>query len=209
MGDRGEVWALDRSGPRLRRVFANAERLGMGSIQVLEADGLTLAQDRPELLGSFDKLLIDAPCSGLGTLARHADARWRLTPEAIAELVALQRDLLEALLPLLKPEGRLVYATCTVHPAENQRQLEAFQLRHPDWTLHAELQIWPGPAGGDGFFAAALQGSGGGAEGATGGGGATGALGTGGGALGLSGGADGAGVEGPLVGGGSEPVGAS
>lgn len=215
MGDQGEVWALDRSGPRLRRVFANAERLGLGSIQALEADGLTLAQDRPELLSSFDRLLIDAPCSGLGTLARHADARWRLTLEAIPELVALQRDLLEALLPLLKPGGRLEYATCTVHPAENQRQLEAFQARHPDWQLLAELQTWPGPAGGDGFFAAVLQGNGGGAEGATGGGGATGALGTGGGALGPAGGAGGAGAlgrdgsEGPLLAGGSEPAGAS
>ncbi len=218
MGDQGEVWALDRSGPRLRRVFANAGRLGLASIQVLEADGLTLAQERPELLASFDRLLIDAPCSGLGTLARHADARWRPTPEAIPELVALQRDLLEALLPLLKSGGRLVYATCTVHPLENQRQLEAFLARHPDWQSLAELQTWPGPAGGDGFFAVLLQGSGGGAVGATGGGGASGALGTGGGALGpAAGGVGGAGAgalgrdgsEGPLLAGGSESAGAS
>ncbi|MCP9851001.1 16S rRNA (cytosine(967)-C(5))-methyltransferase [Cyanobium sp. Morenito 9A2] len=157
MGDQGEVWAVDRSGPRLRRVFANAERLGLGSIQGLEADGLTLAHDRPELLGSFDGLLIDAPCSGLGTLARHADARWRLTPAAIPELVALQRHLLEALRSLLKPGGRLVYATCTVHPLENQGQLEGFLGRHPDWPLLSQLQTWPGPAGGDGFFAALLK----------------------------------------------------
>jgi 16S rRNA (cytosine967-C5)-methyltransferase len=208
IGDQGEVLALDRSGPRLRRLITNAERLGLGSIHALEADGLTLAQLQPQLLGRFDGLLIDAPCSGLGTLARHADARWRITPEAVNGLAELQRQLLEALLPLLKPGGRLVYATCTVHPAENQQQLDAFQQRHPDWRLLSVSQTWPGPDGGDGFFTAVLQapaaparalrsqGSGGGSSGATGGGGATGALGTGGGAMGPDEGARGvAGAE--------------
>jgi 16S rRNA (cytosine967-C5)-methyltransferase len=81
----------------------------------------------------FDRVLLDAPCSGLGTLARHADARWRLTPAAIDTLVELQQSLLAGVAPLLRPGGRLVYATCTVHPRENQQQIAAFLAAHPGW----------------------------------------------------------------------------
>jgi 16S rRNA (cytosine967-C5)-methyltransferase len=162
IGDQGEVLALDRSGPRLRRLITNAERLGLGSIHALEADGLTLAQLQPQLLGRFDGLLIDAPCSGLGTLARHPDARWRITPDGIDGLVILQRQLLEGLLPLLAPGGRLVYATCTVEPRENGALIATLLEAHPAWTLLQERQWWPEPpggehGGGDGFYAAVLQ----------------------------------------------------
>jgi 16S rRNA (cytosine967-C5)-methyltransferase len=157
MGDQGEVWAVDRSEGRLRRVGVNAARLGLQSIHTLAADAAALAADKPEWRGSFDRILLDAPCSGLGTLARHADARWRITPEAIAELVVLQRQLLEALLPLLKPGGQVVYATCTVHPAENGELLDGFLADHFNWQRLQQWQRWPEPSGGDGFFAALLQ----------------------------------------------------
>jgi len=157
MGDQGEVWAVDCSEGRLRRVGVNAARLGLQSIHTLAADAAALTAEQPEWLGSFDRILLDAPCSGLGTLARHADARWRITPEAIAELVLLQRQLLEALLPLLKPGGQVVYATCTVHPAENAELLEGFLVDHPSWQRLQQWQRWPEPSGGDGFFAALLQ----------------------------------------------------
>lgn len=101
---------------RLRRVERNSARLGLRCIQTRHGDASRLAVEAPELCGSFDRILIDAPCSGLGTLARHADARWRMDPTAIEGLVTLQRRLLEGLLPLLRPGGSLVYATCTVHP---------------------------------------------------------------------------------------------
>ena len=125
MGDQGEVWAVDRSAARLRRVEA---------------------------------ILLDAPCSGLGTLARHADARWRIEPEAVSQLAGVQTQLLEAMVPLMAPGGRLLYATCTVHPMENQERIAAFQAAHPTWLLLREQQCWPGdPEGGDGFYAALLQ----------------------------------------------------
>jgi 16S rRNA (cytosine967-C5)-methyltransferase len=103
IGDQGEIWAVDRAEPRLRRLQRNAERLGLRCIQPLVADAAQLAALRPDWRGSFDRILVDAPCSGLGTLARHADARWRMDPTTIGELVALQRQLLLGLLPLLKP----------------------------------------------------------------------------------------------------------
>lgn len=154
-GDRGEVWAVDRSEARLNRLLRNSQRLGLGALQVVVADAAALAELRPQWLGRFDRILLDAPCSGLGTLARHADARWRMTPGAIDELATLQHRLLLAMAPLLRSGGRLVYATCTLHPLENRQQLERFAAEHPGWQLLQQWQRWPGD--GDGFFAAALQ----------------------------------------------------
>jgi len=159
MGDQGLVLALDRGEARLRRVSRNAERLGLQSIAVQHGDATALAQKQPELLASFDRILVDAPCSGLGTLARHADARWRIDPAAIDELVALQRQLLDGLLPLLKPQGHLVYATCTVHPRENNQLIEAVLADHQELQLRQSWQLWPGEVAGagDGFYAALLE----------------------------------------------------
>ena len=183
MGDQGEIWAVDRSSARLERLRRNAERLGLNCIRTLAVDALVLASEKPAWIGYFDRILLDAPCSGLGTLARHADARWRINPEAIEALVKLQRSLLEALLPLLKPGGRLVYATCTVHPAENCDQVSALLADYPALSLLESWQVWPGATAtggaadattegtadataaeaaagqaGDGFYAALLQG---------------------------------------------------
>jgi 16S rRNA (cytosine967-C5)-methyltransferase len=159
MGDQGTVLALDRGEARLRRVSRNAERLGLDCIDVRHGDATTWANQQPELLGHVDRILVDAPCSGLGTLARHADARWRIDPAAIDALVLLQRQLLDGLLPLLKPQGRLVYATCTVHPRENQQLIEALLGDQPQLQLLEGWQLWPGEVdgGGDGFFAAVLE----------------------------------------------------
>lgn len=157
MDDQGEIWAVDRSEARLKKVVANAERLGMVSLQVLAADAADLLEIRPQWRGYFDRILLDAPCSGLGTLARHADARWRIQPDTIAELVNQQQRLLERLAPLLQPAGRLVYATCTVHPQENGEVVNAFLASHPSWRLLHQQQWWPAPQAGDGFYAAVLE----------------------------------------------------
>ena len=156
MGDEGEIWAVDRSPGRLQRVAANAARLGCSSIQALASDASQLAQERPEWSGRFDRILVDAPCSGLGTLARHPDARWRVTEESVADLLKLQIELLNGLRSLLAPGGRLVYATCTIHPSENTEQIHSWLQAHPDLVLNSEQQRWPDPSGGDGFYAAVI-----------------------------------------------------
>ena len=156
MGDEGEIWAVDRSPGRLQRVAANAARLGCSSIQALASDASQLAQERPEWRGRFDRILVDAPCSGLGTLARHPDARWRVTEESVADLLKLQIELLDGLRSLLAPGGRLVYATCTIHPSENTEQIHGWLQDHPDLVLNSEQQRWPDPSGGDGFYAAVI-----------------------------------------------------
>ena len=158
LGPEGRVWAVDRAGSRLKRLEANARRLGLAAIQVLEADATALAEERPDWRGVFQGILVDAPCSGLGTLARHPDARWRIEPAALEGLTDLQDQLLDAMVPLLAPAGRLVYATCSVHPRENGERTAAFLGRHPGWQLALERQWWPGDgAGGDGFYAAVLR----------------------------------------------------
>lgn len=158
MRDQGRIWAVDRSDARLQRVRRNAERLGLSSIVTMAGEAQHLGERKPDWLGRFDRILLDAPCSGLGTLARHADARWRITPEAIEELTALQRQLLEAALPLMAAQGRLVYATCTVHPAENGELIRAFLADHPELQMLGNSQSWPGDAdGGDGFYAAVIE----------------------------------------------------
>ncbi len=161
MGDQGTIWGLDRHAGRLKRVTQNAERLGLSIIQTRAVD---LAQpldpsenDLPPW-GSVDRVLLDAPCSGLGTLHRHADARWRLDPEQIPGLVALQAQLLAQVSRWVKPLGTLVYSTCTLHPDENQHQIEQFLSAYPDWSLDRDpVQIWPHHQDQDGFFLARLR----------------------------------------------------
>ena len=158
VGDQAEIWAVDRSPGRLKRVAANAARLGLASINALAADATNLLGEHPQWRESFQRILIDAPCSGLGTLARHPDARWRVTPQSIRGLLPQQQALLDGLVPLLAPAGSLVYATCTIHPDENQAQVHALLKRHPTLRLEEESQRWPDQAsGGDGFYSAVLQ----------------------------------------------------
>ena len=158
MEGEGELWAVDRSKSRLKIVAANADRLGCSCLKVLEADASSLEAIKPEWNGSFQGILLDAPCSGLGTLARHPDARWRMSQTKIAELVFLQYKLLEGVLPLLSKGGRLVYSTCTIHPAENENQIQKLLARHPELKLKKEKQLWPDiNKPGDGFYAAIIE----------------------------------------------------
>ncbi len=152
LGDDGSVVALDCAERRLERLTANAQRLGLGCLTPVKGDG-TCWHD-PE---GFDGVLLDVPCSGLGTLARHPDARWGLSPASWGELLPLQAALLDQAARLLRPGGRLVYATCTLHPAENEGQVNGFLARHGGWQLQQTVELWPGAEGGDGFYAAVLE----------------------------------------------------
>ena len=121
-------------------------------------DASSLIEDQPKLQGYFQRILVDAPCSGLGTLARNPDARWRMNPEKIKELILLQEKLLRGVLPLLCPGGRIVYSTCTVNPEENLYQIQRFVKSIPNLKLIHEKQIWPDEDKlGDGFFAAVMD----------------------------------------------------
>jgi 16S rRNA (cytosine967-C5)-methyltransferase len=155
----GDLWALDSAAPRLDAVGRTLKRLGLAATLVhANATEVDTWWDGRE----FDRILLDAPCSAVGVIRRHPDIKLLRKPHDIARLTHLQRELLEALWPLLKPGGRLVYATCTVIRDENQRQIERFVGAMPDARLtgpgpDGDLQLFPGQANMDGFYYACVD----------------------------------------------------
>lgn len=149
LDDDARIVACDLAPGRLKLVAQNAARLGLTSIQARAGDFRQLAQaaqtspdeisrsetSQVEALPDGDLVLLDAPCLGTGTLRRRPDAKWRKTPDQLAQLVALQRDLLDAAALVVKPGGVLAYATCSLEPEENEEQARAFLARHPLWQL--------------------------------------------------------------------------
>jgi 16S rRNA (cytosine967-C5)-methyltransferase len=163
MGDRGIVWGRDRASSRLKKVQENAQRLKLRCIQTQAGDSRRYA----EFTGIADKVLLDAPCSGLGTLHKRPDLRWRKTFENTRELSELQRELLNQAATWTKPNGVLVYATCTLNPVENEQVVQSFLHTHSQWQLSTLqtplatnsgwLKILPHYHNMDGFFIAHLS----------------------------------------------------
>lgn len=139
MHDRGTVWAIDRTASRLKKLQQNVDRLGLKSIQIQIGDSRNQAQ----FTDQCDRVLVDAPCSGLGTLNRHADARWRQTPQSVQELSQLQQEILHHAASWVKPKGVLVYATCTLHPLENEQVVQSFLSQHPTWGIDPPSETSP------------------------------------------------------------------
>jgi 16S rRNA (cytosine967-C5)-methyltransferase len=158
------VVAGDVSPSRARRLQENLARAGSGREQVIVADGR-----RPPLRPT-NAVVMDVPCLGTGTFARHPDARWRVTPEALDSLVRLQAELLDRSAAVVAPGGLLVYSTCSLEPEENQSQVERFLQAHPEFRREAtdavspdllspegDLMILPQRHGTDGAYAARLR----------------------------------------------------
>jgi 16S rRNA (cytosine967-C5)-methyltransferase len=164
MHNRGEIVACDIRGAALVELERRAARAGAAIIRV------HLLGDMPA--GAFDRVLLDAPCSGSGTWRRQPELKWRLAPARLAELTALQDRLLDQAATATAPGGRLVYATCSILPLENQDRVAAFLARHPDFRMRPAETAWKGGAvpglaadfratpletGTDGFFCAILD----------------------------------------------------
>lgn len=143
MEDRGAILALDVSAQRLKLVEENARRLGISIIQCRVLDGTQLSRAG---LGTFDRVLLDAPCSGLGVLRRRPEARWKKRPDDIPQLADLQSRLLREAARCVAPGGVLVYSTCTTEPEETMQQVEAFLREHPDFVAEPIAPCLPGPA---------------------------------------------------------------
>ena len=156
--DEGEILAIDRSDIRLKLLKENLERLNIKSVKSLKIDATKLIEIKPEYINYFDKILIDAPCSGLGTLARNPDARWKITKKSIDQLIIIQEKLLKNIVPLLNKNGLLVYSTCTICPNENNLLIEKFLKNNSKLELVFEKQILPNnDYSGDGFYAAIIS----------------------------------------------------
>lgn len=165
----GLVVAADRHGKRLLRLLQNVARVGARNVVALVAD---MGRPAP-FAATFDDVLVDAPCSGTGTLRRHPEIRWRLTPEDLRETTGRQRRILDACAVLVRPGGRMVYSVCSLEPEEGEGTIDAFLSRHPEFArvdprpnlpeaaralTGADLAVRTGPLddGMDGFYAALL-----------------------------------------------------
>ena len=166
MQDEGTIYACDKTASRLKKLKENADRLQMKSIKIHTGD----SRHFPEFVNLADRVLLDAPCSGLGTLHRRADARWRHTPENIQQQSQLQSELLANAATFVKSGGLLVYATCTIHPLENETVIRSFLDSNPHWQIEPptiDLPVQPSPEGWvkvwphrnqmDGFFMVRLK----------------------------------------------------
>ncbi len=177
MRNTGRLYAFDVSAHRLDNLKPRLARSGLSNVYATQ-----IAHENDDrikrLRGKIDRVLVDAPCSGLGTLRRNPDLKWRQSPKALEELKVKQTAILDSAARLLKPGGRLVYATCSVIPDENEGIADAFSAAHPDFvplnaaealssagvenaadlvTPAGHLRLWPHRHSTDGFFAAVWQ----------------------------------------------------
>jgi 16S rRNA (cytosine967-C5)-methyltransferase len=172
MRSRGRIYAFDVSAARLARLKDRVRRAGLSNVQPHLLASLNDAKVK-RLAGKVDSVLVDAPCSGFGTLRRNPDLKWRHSPAAIEEMRAKQRALLESASRLVRPGGRLVYATCSLLGEENEDIVAAFLTSHPEFAAldcaqlmarqgvrvdtGRDLKLRPHVHGTDGFYAAVLE----------------------------------------------------
>ena len=151
--DQATVIAADVSRAKLDKAEEACRRLGIRSVRSVVAD-LTAVDS---LDGTFDRIVLDAPCTGLGVLRRHSEAKWRITPQQVDEMAALQRTMLDVVAPRVAPDGALVYSVCSFSAAEGPDQVAAFCQRNPGWRVDEELTTWPHRQDTDAFYAARLM----------------------------------------------------
>ena len=157
MKNKGRVVACDVLDKRLKRA---AERFRRAGLHNIEAHPLTSERDPwvKRHKRKFDRVLVDAPCSGTGTWRRNPDARWRQLGPGLEQLLPLQANILDSAARLVKPGGRLIYATCSLLPCENDDQIAAFLARHSDFATVPAREVWREsigavlPPGMDEFF---------------------------------------------------------
>ncbi len=139
MKGEGRIIAHDSDKTRLRPIFERLQRSGAKNVEVVAASD---ADALAEMAGRFDRVVIDAPCTGSGTWRRRPDAKWRLKPRNLEQRQKEQREVLAQAAPLVKPSGRLVYITCSLLPAENTEQVTAFLAANPDFSLIPYAEVW-------------------------------------------------------------------
>ena len=154
MKNRGRIIAADIYETKLEHIKANAQRLAIKIIEPLLIDARTIGE---KFFNQADKILVDAPCSGLGVLRRKADLRWKKNPDELNDLPALQEKILSSAAQTLKRGGFLVYSTCTIIRRENESVVEKFLAAHENFRLVEMKTLLPQVTGTDGFFSAKLE----------------------------------------------------
>ena len=146
MQNKGRLVACDVAAWRVDKAQARLRRAGVHNVTRRVIDG---ESDKwiKRSAASFDRVLVDAPCTGTGTWRRNPDAKWQLTEETVQELVIRQQAILASAARLVKPGGRMIYATCSILPEENEEQIEKFLASHPDFTVMPVPPLWGGLVG--------------------------------------------------------------
>ena len=151
MRNEGRVFGMDVDAKKLAELERRAKRAGASGLK----PKLIIETTPKDFAGLADRLLIDAPCSGLGTLKRQPELKWRLKPAQLERVRGIQKELLASYAMMLKSGGRLVYATCSILPSENRAAVDSL-LERGGFTLLEERPLSPATTGFDGFYAAAL-----------------------------------------------------
>ena len=156
MENKGNVVAMDIYDNKLTELKRRARRNGIHNIETRVIDSTKVIK---KLIEKGDKVLIDAPCTGLGVLKRNPDSKWKMNPEFLEKIKKTQAELLDSYSRMVKPEGDLVYATCSILPSENQKQIKKFLAREEgkDFTFVKEEIVLPSASGFDGFYMALLK----------------------------------------------------
>lgn len=154
MKNKGRIIALDVYQSKLNELKKRSRRNG---VDIIETREITSTKVTKRLAQQADRLLLDVPCTGLGVLRRNPDTKWKLTPERLEELIKIQRDILSRYSKMVKPGGKMVYATCSLLPKENREQVDWFLSEHSQWVLEEDRSILPGENNSDGFYMARLR----------------------------------------------------
>ncbi|WP_026916014.1 RsmB/NOP family class I SAM-dependent RNA methyltransferase [Christiangramia portivictoriae] len=156
MENKGQIIALDIYGNKLKELKRRAKRAGAHNVETRSIDTTKVIK---KLYNSADRVLIDAPCSGLGVLSRNPDAKWKLQPEFLARINDTQAEILQQYSRILKKGGKMVYATCSILPSENDRQVQKFLKTEEgkEFRLLREKKILSSESGYDGFYMALLE----------------------------------------------------
>ncbi|MDA9907214.1 methyltransferase domain-containing protein [Flavobacteriaceae bacterium] len=156
MDNKGQVIALDIYENKLKELKRRAKRNGAHNIETRTIDSSKVIK---KLIQKADKILIDAPCSGIGVLKRNPDSKWKLQPEFLETIKNTQREILDSYSRMVKPGGQMVYATCSILPSENEKQVQDFLERKSgkDFKFVKEEKVFPSESGFDGFYMALLQ----------------------------------------------------
>ncbi len=154
MENKGSIIALDTEAFKLEELRKRARRNGA---HIIQGRPIESTKTIKRLHGTADRLLLDVPCSGLGTLRRNPDAKWKLSPEFLEKVRGTQAEILRSYSKILRPGGQLVYATCSIFPSENERQVAQFLAENTAFKMLEERKILPSEHGFDGFYMARLE----------------------------------------------------
>ncbi|WP_300020842.1 methyltransferase domain-containing protein [uncultured Maribacter sp.] len=156
MENKGQLISMDIYGSKLKELKRRARRNGAHNIEVREIDSTKVYK---KLYGSADRVLIDAPCTGLGVLRRNPDSKWKMKPEFLDKIVKTQHEIIRNYSKIVKPGGKMVYATCSILPQENSHQVQSFLKSEEgkDFTLVKDKKIYASKSGYDGFYMALLE----------------------------------------------------